>query len=87
MYFQAGPTFYPAPTSESVQVIAKYDDGQIAALVSSYGHGKVAVVGPHPEARESWLDEVPAAAEAWAPTTTPAVGLVRDLLSDNPVGQ
>lgn len=35
-------------------ILARYRNGQIAALKIDYGQGRVAVVGPHPEADESW---------------------------------
>jgi glutamine amidotransferase-like uncharacterized protein len=84
MYFQAGPTFEILQSSETVRVIAYYEDGRIAALMSSYGQGKVAVSGPHPEARESWRDDA-ANGDAWTSTTDLAVALLQELLSDRPV--
>jgi glutamine amidotransferase-like uncharacterized protein len=54
MYFQDGPYFVLDPGA-SVTVLGAYaSNGAIAALVASYGSGKVAVVGPHPEADTSW---------------------------------
>ena len=35
-------------------VLATYTNGTIAALVASYGKGKVGVSGPHPEATAAW---------------------------------
>jgi hypothetical protein len=35
-------------------VLATYDTGAVAALVTSYGAGRVGVVGPHPEADRHW---------------------------------
>jgi hypothetical protein len=84
MYFQAGPTFYLEPTAEAVQVIAHYQSGEIAALMNSYGAGKVAVSGPHPEADDSWLYEV-AYDPGWTPTGALAVAMLQGLLSANPV--
>lgn len=63
-----------------MQVIAYYEDGRIAALLSSYGEGKVAVSGPHPEARDSWIDEA-----ADGGTWTASTDLLKELLSDRPV--
>ena len=84
MYFQYGPAFDIVPDRETVQVIAYYADGRIAALMSSYGKGKVAVCGPHPEARESWSEEA-ANGDAWTSTTDLACDLLKELLSDSPV--
>lgn len=84
MYFQFGPAFDLTDSQEDVNVFAYYDDGRIAGLISSYGDGKVAVCGPHPEARESWSDEATNGDE-WISTTDLAVALLQDLLSDDPV--
>jgi len=85
MYYQNGPTFSLVPSTESVRVIARYRDGQIAAFVSSYGHGKVAVVGPHPEADATWAEGV-RNGEAWRSTRALLVDLVVSLLSDRRIG-
>lgn len=84
MYFQFGPAFELVSTSEQVNVFAYYDDGGIAGLISSYGHGKVAVTGPHPEAQDDWGDEV---ADVGDWEADPALGedLLRILLSNDPV--
>jgi hypothetical protein len=84
MYFQAGPTFELTENPEDVSVFAYYEDGRIAGLMSSYGKGKAAVCGPHPEAPESWGDEA-ADGEDWTAVTDLAVGLLQELLSDHPV--
>lgn len=84
MYFQAGPTFELTATQEKVQIIAAYEDGQIAALMSSYGQGKAAVIGPHPEAPESWSEEAENG-EDWISTTHLLAALLQELLSDRPI--
>ncbi len=84
MYFQAGPIFELVKSKETVRVIATYADGRIAALISSYGKGKVAVSGPHPEARQAWREEVPGSGN-WPLSTDLAVNLLNDLLSDSPI--
>jgi len=81
MYYQNGPTFYLVPSTESVRVIARYRDGQIAALLSSYGHGTVAVVGPHPEADATWAEGA-RNGEVWRSTRALLVDLVDSLLCD-----
>ncbi len=84
MYYQDGPVFYLKPTAESVRVIANYANGQVAAFLSSYGRGKVAVSGPHPEARPTWAAEA-ANGNAWTSSAPLAVNLLEELLSGNPV--
>ncbi|HPE70359.1 MAG TPA: hypothetical protein P5560_13790 [Thermotogota bacterium] len=84
MYFQAGPKFLLENTSEQVQIIARYMDDQIAALIATYGNGKVAVSGPHPEAPRSWSYETDNP-EDWVSSIDLAVALLQDLLSDQPL--
>ncbi len=54
VYFQDGPAFWLEPGA-SVDLLATYEGGQPAALVAPYGSGRVGVVGPHPEADQSWF--------------------------------
>lgn len=84
MFFKAGPDFQLNNSRETVQIIASYDDGSIAALICSYGKGRVAVCGPHPEARESWKDEA-VDGSTWTSSTDLAVALLKDLLSNRPL--
>jgi glutamine amidotransferase-like uncharacterized protein len=86
MYFQTGPAFALVPSSEAVQVVAYYDDGRIAALVASYGEGKVAVSGPHPEAPDLWSHDV-TDGETVTLSTDLALALMKDLLSDRPLNR
>ncbi len=51
VFFQEGPYFRAKGT-----VYARYDDGSTAALVTSYGKGRVAVSGVHLEAEADWTD-------------------------------
>ncbi|QWF84175.1 BPL-N domain-containing protein [Amycolatopsis sp. CA-230715] len=54
LYFQDGPCF-PLPSSApGAEVLATYPNGVPAAVLASYGAGRVAVVGPHPEATADW---------------------------------
>jgi glutamine amidotransferase-like uncharacterized protein len=57
MYFQDGPCFQLLPRAEHVTVLARYLNGEVAALVAAFGAGKVGVVGPHPEATPEWYLE------------------------------
>ncbi len=84
MYYQDGPVFYLKSTAESVRIIAQYANGQTAAFLCSYGRGKVAVSGPHPEARQSWIYEA-ANGDSWTSSASLAVDLLNELLSGNPV--
>jgi phosphoribosylformylglycinamidine (FGAM) synthase-like amidotransferase family enzyme len=86
MFFKAGPGFHLTKTPEAVYIVATYSDGSIAALMSTYGKGRVAVCGPHPEARESWKDDA-ANGDSWVSSTDLAVQFLKDLLSDRPLGK
>ncbi|MEC3981503.1 hypothetical protein QMK34_40345, partial [Amycolatopsis sp. H20-H5] len=55
MYFQDGPEF-KLQENATANVLARYDNDLPAALVTPYGAGRVGVVGPHPEADQSWYD-------------------------------
>jgi len=80
MYFQGGPAFALTPRSRGARVMAKYADGQIAALICFYGRGRVAVIGPHPEAPPDWVEGM-GQAELWVSTRHLLVALVRELLA------
>lgn len=86
MYVRAGPAFHPRPGPEPMRPVAYYANGELAALVAGYGRGRLALVGPHPEARASWPEEAPNGRE-WVPTTHLLLDLLRELLSDAPAGQ
>lgn len=86
MFFKAGPVFHPTPSRETVRIVAHYSDGTIAALMCTYGKGRVAVCGPHPEARRSWIDEVPGRS-TWSPSVDLALHFLRTLLSDSPLSR
>ncbi len=86
MYYQDGPVFYLKPGAEDVRIIAQYANGQVAAFLSAYGRGKVAVSGPHPEARQTWVYGEPNA-DSWTPSTPLAVDLLKELLSGKPINQ
>ncbi len=60
MYFQDGAAFVlrrGAEGDDGVEVLAHYPNGQVAALAAPFGAGRVAVVGPHPEASSEWYAE------------------------------
>lgn len=54
-YFQDPPRFIV--TGEAT-VLARYPNGEVAALVAPFGSGRVAVTGPHVEATDSWYSAV-----------------------------
>ena len=54
MFFQDGSYFTSGDDQSDTTVFAHYSNGEIAAMASSYGDGRVAVSGPHPEATEGW---------------------------------
>lgn len=84
MYYQAGPSFALAESPESVARLAYFEDRQLAALMSTFGAGKVAVSGPHPEAPDSWRAEA-LRGDQMNRNIDLALQLLRELLSDRPV--
>ncbi len=86
MYVRAGPAFHPRPGPEPMRPLATYANGELAALVAGYGRGKLALTGPHPEARDSWPEEA-SGGKTWVSTTHLLVDLLQELLSDAPVGR
>lgn len=56
MFFQDGPIFR-LNTGTNATVLATYNNGEPAAVVAPYGFGWVGVVGPHPEADQSWYSD------------------------------
>lgn len=57
MYFQSGPSFGLIPFP-GARVVARYaKTGNIAALISNLGQGRVGLIGTHPEADEDWYKE------------------------------
>lgn len=56
VYFSEGPTFGRKASAAGVQVLARYPNGEIAALIQRVGRGAVGLIGPHPEADSDWYD-------------------------------
>ncbi len=54
IYFQDGAMLPAAP---GAVVLATYPNRDIAAATYRYGKGRVGLVGPHPEADESWYSQ------------------------------
>lgn len=57
VYFHDGATFVPTKGNMRVSgdIVARYQNGDAAALIQDYKKGRVAVVGPHPEAHSWWF--------------------------------
>lgn len=56
MYLQDAPHFRLQAGAKIIP-IAYYNNGSIAAFITDYDKGKVAVCGPHPEADYTWFDK------------------------------
>ena len=54
MFFQDGPHFL-LESHRRADVLGRYPDGAVAAVVAAFGDGRVGVVGPHPEAGPDWF--------------------------------
>jgi glutamine amidotransferase-like uncharacterized protein len=55
MFFQDGAVLSVPAETRGVDVVARYaSNGEIAALVAPFEHGRIALSGPHPEAPEDW---------------------------------
>ncbi|MGY4652969.1 BPL-N domain-containing protein [Mycobacterium sp. URHB0021] len=55
MYFQDGAAFALASKAPAT-VLATYPGGEPAAVIASFGRGRVGLIGPHPEADRGWFD-------------------------------
>ena len=53
--FQEGAVL--PPPEDRADVFARYGNGDIAAARYDHGDGMAGLVGPHPEADQTWLDE------------------------------
>lgn len=81
LYFQGGPTFVLDKNAENIDLIAKYQNGDIAAFSHSYGKGTVTVIGPHPEADKTWLEEDHIKSNNWQPQQQLLVDLIKQQLN------
>lgn len=55
LYYQDGPYLPSSSYGKPADIMATYSTGDIAAALYHYGAGKVALIGPHPEADVSWF--------------------------------
>ena len=55
VYFHDGAAFIPTNKSSKAKIIARYQNGDAAALIQKYKKGRVGVIGPHPEAHKWWF--------------------------------
>jgi glutamine amidotransferase-like uncharacterized protein len=57
VFFYDGAAFVPKKGYPAIggEIIATYLNGDPAAIIQSYGKGKVGVMGPHPEAHKWWF--------------------------------
>lgn len=81
LYFQGGPAFLLDKTARDIQIIATYSNGEIAAFSYPYGKGKVIVVGPHPEADKTWLEEDHINSKNWQPKQALIIELINHMIS------
>jgi glutamine amidotransferase-like uncharacterized protein len=67
MYFYDGAAFVPRGFFDKVrgEVIARYHNGDAAALIQKFRYGKVGVIGPHPEAHKWWFYSSPRITHYW----------------------
>ena len=54
-YFHDGAAFIPFKDNKDLKAYAHYQNKDIAALITNYKKGKVAVIGPHLEAPAWWF--------------------------------
>jgi glutamine amidotransferase-like uncharacterized protein len=57
IYFDDGTAFVPRRGYKRIsgRIIAKYKNGDAAAIIQNYNKGMVGVIGPHPEAHKFWF--------------------------------
>ncbi len=57
VYYQDAP-YFDVQQLPQARIFATYQNsGHVAALINSYGQGRVGVIGPHLEATEDWFTE------------------------------
>lgn len=57
IFFQEGPCIKGFEESDTSFILGRYSkDGRIASTLSKFGDGWVGLIGPHPEADQSWCE-------------------------------
>ncbi|KAL9562722.1 hypothetical protein ACKAV7_013286 [Fusarium commune] len=57
LYFQDGVVIRGMDESKPGKIVGRYSaNGDVAASITPYGKGSVGLVGPHPEADDTWYD-------------------------------
>jgi len=80
MFFQFGPTFLKgAGFPRGTATFATYSDGQVAGLTYTHGKGKLALLGPHPEATKDWLSQEVTGADTWVDSRPLLAQLIKSL--------
>jgi len=80
MFFQFGPTFLKgAGFPRGTATFATYSDGQVAGLTYTHGKGKLALLGPHPEATKDWLSQEVTGAGTWVDSRPLLAQLIKSL--------
>jgi glutamine amidotransferase-like uncharacterized protein len=77
LYFQDGPLFQ-FDDDAYAEILATYPNRAVAAVVTSFGRGRVGVVGPHPEADADWFTDA-GLSDPGRYHPTPATARGRDL--------
>lgn len=55
VYFHDGAAFVSREGKIPGSVVARYSNGDAAAIIQEYKQGKIGVIGPHPEAQKWWF--------------------------------
>ena len=78
VFFQDGPAFTITDPTQVLKVYATYDgQNQVAAFLSRFGRGKVAITGVHLEATKEWYD-----ASHLKMPDKPTVDMMDEMMSD-----
>ena len=83
VFYQFGPKFL-LPDDTTDNIIATYSDGSVAAFSMKSGKGRIVLVGPHPEADESWIEDSMKNAELWVLTDDMAKEMMEEALKTEP---
>ena len=65
VYFHDGAAFIPDGKKINGEVIATYTNKDAAAIVQKHKKGKIALIGPHPEAFKWWFHTQPRIRKRW----------------------